>query len=145
MGHLSSHRGQWPMQDFSHGCLFPKTHFFSFLDGLLIVGLKLPWELPQYNLKPVSYVEGMKRQKEKVDHSSLVKDRFYKQENLRKTCLGWQQTSRLLCLPAKSLNSSREARTRFSQIYHPDSLNTAFLFQGCILGEDWGRQGKHTF
>lgn len=75
------------MQDFSHGGLFPKTHFFVFLDALPIGGLKFPWELPQYNLKPAPYVEGMKRQKEKVDHSSLVKDMFCRQENLQKTCL----------------------------------------------------------
>lgn len=37
----SQHRAQRPAQNFPHGCLFPKTHYFALQDGPPIVGLKI--------------------------------------------------------------------------------------------------------
>lgn len=66
MGHPSPHRGPWPPQDFPHGCLFPKAHFFGLLPGLPIIGLQSPQELPGCNLKSASYMEGRERWKKEA-------------------------------------------------------------------------------
>lgn len=42
-------------------------------------------------------------------------------------------------------NFYREALTGFSHFYHPDSFNTTFLSQGCILGTaPENREGKQS-
>ena len=62
--------------------------------------------------------------------------------------VGGHKTSRFCaCLPARILKVYIEVLTRFSHIHSPDSLNSTFPFQGCILKKASGNgEGKqYTF
>ena len=68
-------------------CLYHKTHFFSLLSALLIVGSKSQ-EFPVWNLK-LSFVHRRQGKTKERSYSRWVGGKFNKQEGLPQACLGW--------------------------------------------------------
>lgn len=91
------------------------------------------------------YVEGWERSKKEASHSRLVGSRFNKQGNLHeRLALGGCKMSRSLHLPTRILWVYIEALTGFSNIYHPDDLNTTSYLKATSFAASGSREGKQN-
>lgn len=120
-GHPFPHRGWQPTQDSLHGCLFPKSHFFSLLAGLPILGSQTLGTLEvRSEIGPI--LGGLGETKGRGGPSRLVGGRFNNKGNLpSRSVLGSCKKSRYLYPPTQISKVYLEALGGIRCIYPPDA------------------------